>query len=85
MRVDDRILHYELRHQIDEFISGAPGRQFYEDNEQSRTIAMFKDVYGVGRTFANELYRRGARSMDDLRTKDFGLTPGQMVSQRNWE
>lgn len=69
-----------LKCQIDEFINGGLGRQYYEDNEQSRTIAMFKDIYGVGRTFANELYRRGARQMADLQTKDFGLTPGQMVN-----
>ena len=65
--------------QIDEFLSGVPGRQFYEDNEQTRTIAAFKDIYGVGRTFANELYKRGARSIEDLRTHDFGLTVGQKV------
>jgi DNA polymerase lambda len=41
---------------------------------------MFKDVYGVGRVLANELYRKGARTMEDLRTKDFGLNAGQLVS-----
>ena len=41
---------------------------------------MFRDVYGVGRVLANELYRKGARTMDDLRAKDFGLTAGQLVS-----
>lgn len=46
----------------------------------ARAIATFKDIYGVGKTFANELYRRGARTIDDLRTKDYQLTAGQKVS-----
>ncbi|KAL7424399.1 hypothetical protein Q5752_000081 [Cryptotrichosporon argae] len=64
---------------IDEFLSGAPGRAHYEDTEQVRTIAMFKDIYGVGKVLANQLYRRGAVTMDDLRDPSFGLTAGQML------
>lgn len=35
--------------QINEFISGVPGRTFYEDNEHARCVALFKDIYGVGK------------------------------------
>lgn len=35
--------------QINEFISGVPGRAFYEDNEHARCIVVFKDIYGVGK------------------------------------
>lgn len=48
--------------QINEFISGVPGRAFYEDNEHARCVALFKDIYGVGKLsrfwsdfFANSL------------------------------
>ena len=33
-----------------------------------------------GKSVANDLYRKGARTFDDLRQKDFGLNSGQMVS-----
>ena len=65
--------------QIDEFISGGVGRQFYENNEKAQIVAQFKDIHGVGTNFANELYRLGARTIQDLRTHDYGLTTGQMV------
>lgn len=64
---------------IDEFVSGSTGRLAYEDTEQARILATFRDVYGVGKNHANDLYRLGARSIEDLRTKDFGLTSGQLV------
>jgi DNA polymerase lambda len=38
----------------------------------------------VGRTFANELYKRGARTVEDLRTNDYGLTTGQLVGPYRW-
>nr|XP_019010474.1 uncharacterized protein I206_04943 [Kwoniella pini CBS 10737]OCF49255.1 hypothetical protein I206_04943 [Kwoniella pini CBS 10737] len=65
--------------QIDEFLSGAQGRAFYENTEQARCVALFKDIYGVGRQHANDLYRLGARSIDDLRTGRYSLTAGQMI------
>ena len=65
--------------QIDEFISGEPGRLFYENGEQAQIIQSFREIYGIGRNLANELYRRGARSIDDLRNGHFGLTYGQRV------
>ncbi|OCF34187.1 hypothetical protein I316_04137 [Kwoniella heveanensis BCC8398] len=68
----------ESRH-IDEFLTGAQGRAYYENTEQARCIALFKDVYGVGRTHANDLYRLGARSIADLRSGDYPLTPGQKI------
>ena len=68
-----------IAERIDEFISGGPGRHYYENTDQIRAVQVFKDIYGVGRTFANELYCRGARTIEDLRTKDYGLTPGQLV------
>ncbi|ORY31676.1 hypothetical protein BCR39DRAFT_465497 [Naematelia encephala] len=70
---------------IDEFISGEPGRAYYEDTEKARIVAVLKDVYGVGETFANELYKRGARSIRDLKEKDFGLTPGQNIGVELYE
>ncbi len=33
----------------------------------------------TGKTFANELYKRGARSIEDLKTHDYGLTAAQKV------
>nr|XP_018261046.1 uncharacterized protein I303_06763 [Kwoniella dejecticola CBS 10117]OBR83204.1 hypothetical protein I303_06763 [Kwoniella dejecticola CBS 10117] len=68
-----------LADRIDEFLSGAQGRAFYENTEQARCVALFKDVYGVGRQHANDLYRLGARSIDDLRTGKYSLTAGQMI------
>lgn len=69
-----------LTKQIDEILTGAKGRLYFEDTDQARTIAKFQDVYGVGSRCAHDLYSRGARSIEDLRTKDFGLTAGQLVS-----
>ncbi|KIR59252.1 DNA polymerase lambda subunit [Cryptococcus bacillisporus CA1873] len=71
--------------QINEFISGVPGRAFYEDNEHARCIAIFKDIYGVGRQYANELYRMGARTITDLRTGRFPLSPGQQIGLALYE
>ncbi|ADV23887.1 conserved hypothetical protein [Cryptococcus gattii WM276] len=71
--------------QINEFISGVPGRAFYEDNEHARCIAVFKDIYGVGRQYANELYRMGARTITDLRTGRFPLSPGQQIGLALYE
>lgn len=67
----------EAHRQIDEILTGAKGRLFFEDTEQARAVAKFQNVYGVGSRCAHELYTRGARSIEDLRTKDFGLTAGQ--------
>jgi DNA polymerase lambda len=67
--------------QIDEFLTGAKGRAYYENTEQARTIATFKDIYGVGKSFANTLYQRGARTIEDLRTGEYGLTSGQKVGR----
>ncbi|ORX39393.1 hypothetical protein BD324DRAFT_577128 [Kockovaella imperatae] len=64
---------------IDEFVSGTKGRQFYENTEQVQIIAQFRKIYGVGATFATELYKRGARSIDDLRTGEYGLSGGQAI------
>lgn len=69
----------KLTKQIDEFLTGAKGRLYFEDTDQARTIAKFQNVYGVGRRCAHELYSRGARSIEDLRSKDFGLTAGQQA------
>jgi len=33
----------------------------------------------IGKTVANELYKRGARTIEDLTTKEFGLNPAQKV------
>nr|XP_031861606.1 uncharacterized protein CI109_002836 [Kwoniella shandongensis]KAA5528678.1 hypothetical protein CI109_002836 [Kwoniella shandongensis] len=74
-----------LAERIDEFLSGAPGRGFYEDTEQARCVGLFKDIYGVGRQVANELYRLGARSITDLRTGHYPLTPGQQVGLSLYE
>ncbi|KIR24693.1 DNA polymerase lambda subunit [Cryptococcus deuterogattii 99/473] len=71
--------------QINEFISGVPGRAFYEDNEHARCIVVFKDIYGVGRQYANELYRMGARTITDLRTGRFPLSPGQQIGLALYE
>ncbi|BEJ01255.1 hypothetical protein CcaverHIS631_0511120 [Cutaneotrichosporon cavernicola] len=68
-----------LAQRIDEFLEGRLGRAYYEDTVEARTIATFKDVYGVGKNFAAELYRKGARSIEDLKTKEYGLTTGQRV------
>ncbi|WRT70085.1 uncharacterized protein IL334_007079 [Kwoniella shivajii] len=68
-----------LADRIDEFLSGAQGRAFYENTEQARCVALFKDIYGVGRQHANEMYRSGARTIDDLRSGKFSLTAGQMI------
>lgn len=43
-------------------------------------MAVFHNVYGVGKKHAHDLWQQGARSLDDLRNKDFGLTEGQKVS-----
>jgi len=82
--------------QIDEWINGGVGRQYYENNEQVQTVQLFKDVYGVGtsshqtrgpqliriqgRTRANEFYQKGARTIEDLKSGRFELTEGQRVS-----
>ncbi|GMK59721.1 hypothetical protein CspeluHIS016_0803270 [Cutaneotrichosporon spelunceum] len=68
-----------LAQRIDEFLEGRLGRAYYEDTVEARTIATFKDVYGVGKNFAAELYRKGARSIEDLKTKEYGLTAGQRI------
>jgi DNA polymerase lambda len=68
-----------LADRIDEFLSGATGRAYYEDTERARAVQTLKDVYGVGPTIANELYNRGARTIDDLRNKDYGLSSAQQV------
>ncbi|WVF67238.1 hypothetical protein IAT40_001986 [Kwoniella sp. CBS 6097] len=68
-----------LADRIDEFLTGAQGRAYYENTEQARCIALFKDIYGVGRTHANDLYRLGARSITDLRSGSYPLTPGQKI------
>ncbi|EIW71916.1 hypothetical protein TREMEDRAFT_26921 [Tremella mesenterica DSM 1558] len=64
---------------IDEFLTGSKGREYYENTEKAKTISMFKDIYGVGKSFANELYRRGARTIEDLREKEYGLSKGQKI------
>lgn len=69
-----------IQKQIQEFISGNPGRQFYENNEERQTLTMLRKVHGVGPRYANEFYRRGVRSIDDLRTKDYGLNTNQLVT-----
>nr|XP_019001289.1 uncharacterized protein I203_05994 [Kwoniella mangroviensis CBS 8507]OCF64750.1 hypothetical protein I203_05994 [Kwoniella mangroviensis CBS 8507] len=74
-----------LADRIDEFLSGAQGRAFYENTEQARCIALFKDIYGVGRQHANDLYRLGARTIDDLRSGRFALTAGQMIGLQLYE
>ncbi|WWD03793.1 hypothetical protein V865_001849 [Kwoniella europaea PYCC6329] len=74
-----------LADRIDEFLSGAQGRAFYENTEQARCIALFKDIYGVGRHHANDLYRLGARTIDDLRSGRFALTAGQMIGLQLYE
>nr|XP_019044000.1 hypothetical protein I302_07280 [Kwoniella bestiolae CBS 10118]OCF22930.1 hypothetical protein I302_07280 [Kwoniella bestiolae CBS 10118] len=74
-----------LADRIDEFLSGAQGRAFYENTEQARCIALFKDIYGVGRQNANDLYRLGARTIDDLRSGRFALTAGQMIGLQLYE
>jgi hypothetical protein len=38
--------------QIDEFIKGGPGRLYYENTDQMRTVQIFKDIYGVGESVA---------------------------------
>lgn len=43
-------------------------------------MAMLRKVYGVGPKFADEFYRRGVRSIEDLRTKDYGLNTNQLVT-----
>ncbi|KAJ9103152.1 hypothetical protein QFC21_002574 [Naganishia friedmannii] len=58
---------------------GRSDREYFEDNEESRTVAKFGKIYGVGQK-AQELWDRGARSLDDLRTGQWGLTEGQKVS-----
>ena len=68
-----------LADRIDEFLSGAQGRLFFEQDDKQDAISEFRKVYGIGRKLANDLYRRGARTLDDLRTKDFGLSRGQMI------
>lgn len=35
---------------IDEWINGGQGRQFYETNDQVKTVQIFKDIYGVGKS-----------------------------------
>ncbi|WVQ84531.1 hypothetical protein IAT38_006685 [Cryptococcus sp. DSM 104549] len=70
---------------IDEWITGAPGRAHYEDTEQARCVALFKDIYGVGRNFANDLYRAGARSIADLRTGPYPLSEGQKIGLALYE
>ncbi|KAJ9119176.1 hypothetical protein QFC22_003668 [Naganishia vaughanmartiniae] len=57
---------------------GRSDREYFEDNEESRTVAMFGKIYGVGQK-AQELWDRGARSLDDLRTGQWGLTGGQKI------
>ncbi|KAK8853367.1 hypothetical protein IAR55_004071 [Kwoniella newhampshirensis] len=74
-----------LAERIDEFLTGAPGRAYFEDTEQARCVALFKDIYGVGRQVANDLYRLGARSITDLRTGQYPLTPGQQVGLSLYE
>ncbi|TYJ57995.1 hypothetical protein B9479_001354 [Cryptococcus floricola] len=68
-----------LAERIDEFLSGNTGRADYEDNEQARCTRLFKDVYGVGRQMAYSLYQQGARTIADLRTGKYPLTPGQLI------
>ncbi|WVR09566.1 hypothetical protein IAU60_006635 [Kwoniella sp. DSM 27419] len=68
-----------LADRIDEFLTGAQGRAYYENTEQARCVALFKDIYGVGRQHANDLYRQGARSIQDLRSGQYNLTTGQMI------
>jgi DNA polymerase lambda len=48
-------------------------------------VAIFKDIYGVGKNFAATLYQRGARTIDDLRTNDYGLSPGQVMGVELYE
>ncbi|ODN73397.1 hypothetical protein L202_07925 [Cryptococcus amylolentus CBS 6039] len=68
-----------LAERIDEFLSGNTGRADYEDNEQARCTRLFKGVYGVGRQMAYSLYQQGARTIADLRTGKYPLTPGQLI------
>ncbi|WWC91862.1 uncharacterized protein L201_006809 [Kwoniella dendrophila CBS 6074] len=74
-----------LADRIDEFLSGAHGRAFYENTEQARCVSLFKDIYGVGRQNANDLYRLGARSIDDLRSGRYPLTAGQKIGLQLYE
>ena len=49
--------------QVQEFLdSGTTLRAAYEDTPQSRAIAIFGLIYGVGPSKAHELYEKGARS-----------------------
>ncbi|WVQ74353.1 hypothetical protein IAR50_003953 [Cryptococcus sp. DSM 104548] len=68
-----------LAERIDEFLTGTTGRADYEDNEQARCTKLFKDVYGIGRQMAYNLYQQGARSIADLRSGAYPLSPGQKI------
>lgn len=39
---------------------GRSDREYFEDNEEARTIAMFGKIYGVGQK-ATDLWNQGAR------------------------
>ncbi|KAK4689224.1 hypothetical protein P7C73_g887, partial [Tremellales sp. Uapishka_1] len=70
---------------IDEFLEGGQGRAYYENTERMQSIQVFKDVYGIGKAHANEIYDRGARTIEDLRSKDFGLNHNQIIGVELYE
>lgn len=37
-----------MKDRIDEFISGRPGRQYYDMDEQMQAVSAFAKIYGVG-------------------------------------
>jgi hypothetical protein len=40
-----------MKDRIDEFISGRPGRQFYDMDEQMQAVSAFAKIYGVGESY----------------------------------
>lgn len=48
-----RVCRALTKGKIDEWINGGQGRQFYETNDQVKTVQIFKDIYGVGESTPN--------------------------------
>jgi DNA polymerase/3'-5' exonuclease PolX len=59
--------------------------EYLNNDEKNKTIKLLTSIWGVGMSQANNLYRKGIRSISDLRNNEHYLQPNQILGLKYFE
>jgi DNA polymerase/3'-5' exonuclease PolX len=67
-------------------LTGKLGKSEYlKDDERNKTLKLLTEVWGIGMGIANKLYRKGIKTIEDLRKNESLLNKNQKVGLKYYE